>query len=183
MSIAYGTFGCFLRWLIRMISWLGTLNWPDITESWAMKELLNSKHCPISLLAWTSSAQQPGEELLAHSSASSGCIISGTCVTLSVPLPSHFHLACFQSLCGVLSLWKFSSDCGAVCGDLMASTASPVYITVCDLGSQVPLLEPFWLCCSPFPWKRAVLCISYVQRQQLVLCGKPWCSKKTWSLD
>lgn len=183
MSIVYVTFafwGASSGWVLVWKLW----NWPDITKSWATKEVLNSTNYPISLLAWTTLCPAAWHravpaELCAAQDASPQVPLC----CLSVPRSSHWHLACFKALCGICSLWKFSSDCGAACADLMASTTSLVHITICGLGSQVPLLGSFWLCCSPFPCKGAVLCISYVQRQQWVLCWKPWCSKKAWSLD
>lgn len=151
-----GSLGWFLGWEL----W----NWPDISKSWAVEELLNKNNCPISLLAWSrlcpaawGGAAGPEHCQLIYVQHRMHHLWWSSQVPLSVPLSSHLHLPCFKSLCGVFSLWKFSSDSGALCGDLMASTTSLVHITVCHLGSHVPLLGSFWLCCSPFPCKGAVI--------------------------
>lgn len=129
---SYVTSDCFLKWLIRRISWLETLElaWHHQVMGYERTIKLSffitglDQLCPA---AWGGAAGT--EELRIHH-------LRYHCYTVCATL-FHFHLACFKSLCGVFSLWKFSSDCGVACGDLLASTASLVHIRNYDLGSQV----------------------------------------------
>lgn len=62
MSIAYVTFQCFLRWLIRNISWLETLELAWHHQVMGCEKGLNNNNYPVSVLAWTTLCQQPGTE-------------------------------------------------------------------------------------------------------------------------